>query len=103
MYAAARSAGMTVIALTIAPWGKFRYFAEYRGKNTVQVNHWISEQAESKQVDHVIDAYSLLSCGVPTDLCPDYTQPFTDGIHFGPKGHVVLGAALYENAFKDCH
>jgi lysophospholipase L1-like esterase len=102
MYAAAKSAGMTVIALTIAPWGKFHDFLQYRGENTVRVNRWISEQAEHSKVDTVIDAYSLLSCGVPTELCPDYTPPFHDGIHFGPKGHAVLGAALHEKAFKDC-
>lgn len=103
IYERARERGMKVVALTVAPWGGFtRYFNPQRGEATLAVNAWIAEQRTRGVVDVVVDAYSLLSCGVPEKLCPDYEPPFRDGLHFGKAGQKVLGKALYEAAFKDC-
>ncbi|EYF04881.1 GDSL-type esterase/lipase family protein [Chondromyces apiculatus] len=103
MYAAGRARGMRIVALTVAPWGGFSsYFTDARGQTTRQLNDWIRGRKAAGEVDHVIDAYALLSCGVPHRLCPDYTKPFMDGLHFGPRGHEVLGKALYEAVFSDC-
>jgi lysophospholipase L1-like esterase len=103
MYKAAKGKGMHVIALTVAPWGGFtKYFNEHRSKTTREVNKWISSQVAAKSVDHVVDAFALLSCGDANKLCPRYTAPFKDGLHFGSGGHDVLGKALYDKVFSSC-
>jgi lysophospholipase L1-like esterase len=103
MYGAAKARGMKVIALTVAPWGGFkRYFNASRSDATHTVNAWIREQPAQGKVDQVVDAFALLSCGDSDVLCPRFFTPFKDGIHFGPAGHELLGAALYQAAFPGC-
>jgi lysophospholipase L1-like esterase len=103
MYQAAHSAGIKVVAIAVAPWGGFlRYFNERRGRNTVALNQWMQAQLEPAHIDHWIDAYGLLSCGEPTRLCEAYAAPFKDGLHFGAKGHEILGKALHQQVFPDC-
>jgi len=103
MYSAGKARGMQVIALTVAPWGGFtRFFNASRADATHSVNSWIRDEPRKGQVDHVVDAYALLSCGDPDTLCDRFFKPFKDGIHFGPDGHRLLGAALYQAAFSDC-
>jgi lysophospholipase L1-like esterase len=103
MYATAKARGMKVVALTVAPWGGFtRYFNPSRAGATHAVNAWIREQPAQGHVDAVVDAFALLSCGDPDELCERFFRPFKDGIHFGPEGHRLLGAALYQAAFSDC-
>jgi lysophospholipase L1-like esterase len=103
MYAWGKAHELRVIALTVAPWGGFkRYFNASRAEATRRVNAWIREQPQLGQVDHVVDAYVLLSCGDPESLCDGLVAPFKDGIHFGPKGHERLGQALLQEAFSDC-
>jgi lysophospholipase L1-like esterase len=103
MYAAAKARGMKVVALTVAPWGGFtRYFNPSRSEATHALNAWIREQPAQGRVDQVVDAFALLSCGDPDVLCPRFFTPFKDGIHFGPAGHELLGAALYQTAFPGC-
>ncbi|WP_050431574.1 GDSL-type esterase/lipase family protein [Chondromyces crocatus] len=103
MYAEARQRGARVVAMTVAPWGGFtRYYTEARGETTRQLNEWIRGRKEAGEVDQVVDAFALLSCGKAERLCPEYTPPFMDGLHFGTKGHEVLGQALYEAAFSEC-
>ncbi|MBK8258270.1 MAG: SGNH/GDSL hydrolase family protein [Polyangiaceae bacterium] len=103
MYKAAKGKGMKVVALTIAPWGGFtKYFTDHRKKTTGQLNKWISDQVTAKNVDYVVDAFSLLSCGDANKLCPKYAEPFKDGLHFGAGGHEVLGKALFDKVFSDC-
>ena len=103
MYTQARARGMQVVAVTVAPWGGFRkYYNERRGESTQRLNRWIADQFDAGTVDYVVDAYSLLSCGNPELLCPEYAKPFRDGIHFGPAGHDQLGEALFEQVFRDC-
>lgn len=103
MYAWGKAHNLKVVALTVAPWGGFkRYFNPSRAEATRTVNAWIREQPKAGHVDYVIDAYALLSCGDTESLCDRYVEPFKDGIHFGPKGHEVLGQALFREAFADC-
>ena len=95
--------GVKVIAFTVAPWGGFtRYFNESRSQATHALNAWIREQPALGHVDHVIDAYALLSCGDPERLCDRFWKPSQDGLHFGPEGHQLLGQALFHAAFSDC-
>ncbi len=103
MYRTAKARGMKVIALTVAPWGGFkRYFNASRAEATHTVNDWIRARPAAGEVDIVVDAYGLLSCGDPDVLCDRFFAPFKDGIHFGPDGHRLLGEALYRAAFSDC-
>ncbi|MCZ7687032.1 MAG: SDR family NAD(P)-dependent oxidoreductase [Sandaracinaceae bacterium] len=103
MYEAARERGLGVIALTVAPWGGFtRRYSERRGAATRELNDWIRAAPARGAVDHVVDAYAVLSCGDPERLCPEYAHPVPDGLHFGPRGHEVLGEALHREVFADC-
>lgn len=103
MYGIARDHGARVIAITVSPWGGFtRYFNPSRSRATVSLNRWIHEQKEEGRVQVVVDAYSLLSCENAERLCPEYTPPFNDGLHFGRAAHERLGEALFELAFADC-
>jgi len=103
MYAAARQRGSRVVAITVAPWGGFsKYYNGDRAETTRKLNAWILGRKEAGEVDHVIDAHALLLCGPLGKLCPEYAEPFRDGLHFGPKGHEKLGEALYREAFADC-
>lgn len=103
MYDWGKAHDVRVVALTVAPWGGFkRYFNASRAAATRELNAWIREQESSGRVSAVVDAYALLSCGDPDTLCDRYFQPFRDGIHFGPDGHLVLGQELFQRAFADC-
>ena len=103
MYAWGKAHDVRVIALTVAPWGGFkRYFNASRAEATRSVNAWIRERPGKGEVDRVVDAYALLSCGDPESLCERFTKPYKDGIHFGPEGQELLGQALFREAFSDC-
>jgi lysophospholipase L1-like esterase len=103
IYTQARDRDMKIIAINIAPWGGYKkYFNPTRAEATRTVNMWINAQVAEGLVAQQLDAYALLSCGNAEMLCPEYQAPFKDGIHFGKKGHEVLGKALVEVAFKDC-
>jgi lysophospholipase L1-like esterase len=103
MYEAAKAKGAEVIAITVAPWGGFTsYYNGTRGAATLKVNGWIRSQLAAGSVDHVIDAYPLLSCGNPERLCPTFSGPFKDGLHFNKAGHEKLGKALHEQVFSSC-
>ncbi len=103
IYQSAHERGMKVVAITVSPWGGFeRYYNARRGESTHELNRWIRAQLAAKTVDYLVDSYPLLSCGDSERLCPDYQGSFKDGLHFGAKGHAVLGEALYELVFADC-
>lgn len=103
IYKKARNKGAKVVAFTVSPWGGFeRYHNSRRQKYTEELNDWIRSQREAGTVDHVVDAYKLLSCGNPELLCPRFTQRVSDGLHIGKEGHQVLGQALYERVFQNC-
>lgn len=101
MYAAARQHGLSVVALTVTPWGGFeRYYNPSRARTTLELNRWIALQETRGAVDHVVDAHSLLACG--EKLCAEVAAPFEDGLHFGPEGHLRIGRALFSQVFSDC-
>lgn len=101
IYRLARERNMTVVAITVSPWGGFtRYFTPQRAESTRQLNHWILEQRAAGVIDHVVDSYPLLSCGDPERLCPEFAQ--RDGLHLASKGQQILGQALLETVFADC-
>lgn len=103
MYKAAKGKNMSVVALTVAPWGGFtKYFNAHRAKTTRELNKWILAQPAAKTADHTVDAFALLSCGDPDKLCPKSAPPFKDGLHFGPVGHEILGKALFDTVFATC-
>jgi len=103
MYDEAHRHGAKVVAVTVAPWGGFtRYFNASRGAATLEVNRWIFAQRDAGEVDVVVDAYKLLSCGDPTTLCPSYMPPNKDGLHFGDEGHKRLAQALFAQVFSSC-
>ncbi len=103
IYQRAREHGMRVVAVTVAPWGGFsRWFTPERGRNTRALNTWILSERDRGGIDAVVDAHRLLACEDPDRLCPEYTRPFGDGLHFGPPAHEKLGAALWAAAFRDC-
>ncbi len=49
-------------------WLLERWFTPRRGAATKELNAWI----QSGPADAVVDAYTLLSCGDPERLCPDF-------------------------------
>jgi lysophospholipase L1-like esterase len=103
MYSDVHAHGAKAVAMTVAPWGGFtRFFNASRAAATLEVNRWILSQRTTGLVDAVVDAYGLLSCGDASTLCPRYTAPFRDGLHFGDEGHKVLGEALFTEAFSRC-
>jgi lysophospholipase L1-like esterase len=103
IYQLARSRGLTVVAVTVSPWGGFsKYWNPRRGQNTQLLNSWILGQVATGLVDKAVDSFTVLSCGDPQVLCADYETPFHDGIHPGKQGHAILGAKLADEAFNDC-
>jgi lysophospholipase L1-like esterase len=103
LYAAGRARGLRVVALTVAPWGGFaKYYNPRRGAATRTLNEWILAGPSRGDVDVVVDAYALLSCGDPERLCPRFTLEKSDGLHFGKLGHETLGEALHDAEFARC-
>lgn len=98
MYRLAHDKGVAVVALTIPPWGAFKAYNDARHTMTIEENDWIKSRPAN--VDRVVDIYPLLSCGNARDLCDDYAWP--DKLHWGQKGHDVVGVALHEQVFSDC-
>ncbi|MEB2311256.1 MAG: SGNH/GDSL hydrolase family protein [Sorangiineae bacterium] len=102
MYRTARERGVAVVALTIAPWGKLRGVDDRRLAATRSLDVWIRAQAAIGAVDHALDTYPLLSCGDPDELCPAYRRFADDSVHWGQRGHALVGAALFREVFPDC-
>lgn len=99
----AHARGLRAIAITMSPWGGFtKEWNPSRHAATLEINAWLRDQGRVGGVDHVVDAWALLSCGVETHLCADYVRPMRDGLHFGPSAHEKLGRALHQAAFADC-
>jgi lysophospholipase L1-like esterase len=103
MYGEARARGAQVVAVSVTPWGGFmRYFNARRSQATSSLNRWIFAQVEGNVLAFALDAYTLLSCGDPERLCPELAHPHKDGLHFGPRGHEALAAALQRQVFANC-
>jgi lysophospholipase L1-like esterase len=103
MYQAAKQRGIRVVALTVSPWGGFsHYYNSSRAATTHELNRWLLARPQAGEVDSVIDTFLLLSCGDPERLCPAFTAPFNDGLHFNEGGHQKVGELLYQHVFADC-
>jgi len=97
MYRAAHDKGITVIALTIPPWGGFSEYNDERHRMMTVMNGWLRKKPEP--VDHVVDIYPKLVCN-ERELCPAYAWP--DKLHWSKKGHEVVGELLFQQLFSDC-
>lgn len=102
MYRTARARGVSVVALTLPPWGRLRGFSDRRVAATEKLNDWIREQATIGAVDHAVDIHGLLSCGDSQLLCPKHRRFLNDHIHWGSQGHEVVADALFREVFSDC-
>jgi hypothetical protein len=102
MYRTARARGVSVVALTVPPWGRLRGVTDKRTAATEQLNDWIREQATSGAVDHTVDIHGLLSCGDAQVLCPKNRRVANDHIHWGRAGHEIVAEALRREVFSDC-
>jgi lysophospholipase L1-like esterase len=67
---------------------------------TWDVSNWIVTQTANRTIDATLDLRPLLSCGNAEVLCQDLG--WKDGIHWGKKGHQVVGEALHKALFADC-
>lgn len=97
MYQAAHDKGITVIALTIPPWGGFKEYNDERHRMMTVMNDWLRKKPAP--VDHVADIYPKLVCN-DRELCPAYAWP--DKLHWSKKGHEVVGELLWKQLFNDC-
>lgn len=103
MYQAAKQRGIRVVGLTVSPWGGFsRYYNASRAATTRELNRWLLGRPQAGELDAVIDTVPLLSCGDPERLCPAFTAPFKDGLHYNADGHMKIGEALHQMVFADC-
>lgn len=103
IYELLRERGVTIVAITVTPWGGFkRWYTPERGKNTLTLNGWLMERASKGEVNATVDAYPLLSCGEAEKLCPELAAPHKDGLHFGKLGHQKLAEALLSGPFQAC-
>jgi lysophospholipase L1-like esterase len=102
IYEQAKASGLSVIAITVAPWGGFtRYWNERRGRATLELNAWISSQVGAS-LTQVVDAHTLLACEPPERLCVEYERKPKDGLHFNQEAQRRLGDALVAAAFSSC-
>ena len=97
MYRAAHDKGITVIALTIPPWGGFTEYNDERHRMMTVMNDWLRKKPEP--VFDVVDIYPNLVCK-ERELCPAYAWP--DKLHWSKKGHEVVGELLLQQLFSDC-
>ena len=102
MYDHARKRGLSVVALTLPPWGKLAGDYDKRGAATRRLNTWIVSRKNAKAVDDVVDIHPLLSCEDPNELCPAYRRFPNDRVHWNQAGHKVVTEALHRQVFSDC-
>lgn len=100
MYKTARERGVSVVALTVPPWGGVR--GEHDRAVTADINGWIKEQGTRGAVDHVVDVHPLLACGPNESLCEPLRRVPRDPIHWGEEGHALVADALFRGVFSDC-
>jgi DNA-binding transcriptional LysR family regulator len=96
MYRMAHDRGLTVIALTLPPWGAYPIYDDDKHGLMLAINDWLRGRPEP--VAHVVDVFPKLVCKERA-LCPEYAS---DKIHWNAAGHALVGAMLYEQAFADC-
>ncbi len=96
MYRMAHDKGITVIALTIPPWGAYYEYNDERHRMMLAMNDWIRKKPEP--VSHVVDVFPKLVCK-ERELCAEFAS---DKIHWNKKGHDLVGQMLLEQIFSDC-
>lgn len=96
MYAMAKEAGMTVIAVTIPPWGAWHTYDDEMHRMMLAMNAWL--RAKPEHVSHVVDVFPKLVCDEKV-LC---TQFASDKIHWNKAAHELFGEMLFEQVFSDC-
>ena len=102
MYRVAKARGVSVVAVTLPPWGRLRGTHDYRTDATAALNSWIMERVQQGAVDHAVDIHPLLSCGDPDVLCPSERRFADDFVHWNTAGHEKVADTLYQTAFSDC-
>ena len=102
MYESARRRGLAVVALTIPPWMGARGMPDARRRATSLLNDWILDQRGQGKVTHAVDIRPPLRCGEDAVLCPAYRRFADDPIHWGHRGHEVVGELLQKKLFADC-
>jgi DNA-binding transcriptional LysR family regulator len=96
MYRMAHERGLTVIALTLPPWGGYPLYDDGKHQLMLALNAWLRTRPEP--VAHVVDVFPKLVCG-DRALCTEYEA---DKIHWNAAGHALVGAMLFEEVFADC-
>ncbi len=102
MYERGRDLGLTVVAVTLPPWGRLRGSFDRRGEATRALNEWIVLQHGIGRIDFAVDIHPRLSCGDVDMLCKTYRRYADDLVHWNGAGHQLVGAALHEQVFSDC-
>lgn len=86
--------------LSLPPWGAMKAYDGARAKMTADVNAWIADAFEKKEIDGTFDTRPHLICGNPEVLCKE--SSWADGIHWSAEGHRKVGEALHAALFSDC-
>jgi lysophospholipase L1-like esterase len=99
MYRLARKHSVSVVAVTIPPWGRLAGVDDARARATDALNDWMFTSAE---VDVVADIRPALSCGDSRSLCPRLRRYPNDLVHWNAEGHRLVADVLLQTAFADC-
>lgn len=92
IYDQLKAGGVRVVAVQVLPWGGYPTHNRYGQERLDNLNAWIRVASGP---DVVVDASSSLSDG--TKLRPELTR---DGLHPNGQGHVALGRAIADQAFR---
>jgi lysophospholipase L1-like esterase len=92
IYDQLKAAGVRLVAVEVLPWGGYQTANEYGKARWSNLNAWIRGSAGP---DVVVDASTAV--GVSGKLLPSLTH---DGLHPNAMGHVLLGQAIAEQAFR---
>lgn len=101
MYRLARAHGLSVIAVTLPPWGKLEGVSDARVKATDALNRWIIERPEQGEVNFAVDIRPALTCN-ERELCRDKRRFASDLVHWSSAGHRAVAELLHQQAFADC-
>ncbi len=96
MYRVAHDKGVTVVALTIPPWGAYYTYNDERHQMMLSMNTWL--RAGPEHVSHVVDIFPKLVCE-ERELCTKYAS---DKIHWNRAAHDLVGELLLKQVFADC-
>ena len=92
----AHERGMTVVVLTIPPWGAYYTYDDERHRMMLAMNTWLRTVPEP--VSHVVDVFPKLVCE-ERELCTKFAA---DKIHWNKAAHELVGELLLKQVFADC-